>query len=186
MGRKARTRRTKVKAQPQEEPLVNRFAAAHGDYRREAMPVTAGELGEAKHGQVQVLRNRGATTVERWKGTGSITQAQGDAIALYCRCWGLWMGQQRVTANWSETATFRGSTAAEFVEGKIEAKRMLDDMEAEIPHPYLDVFKNVVLFDEAAGVAGSRLGYRNKGAEASAKLVVLFISDIIAGRMRLS
>lgn len=178
-----------MRIESSDEPVVNTFASSHGDYRDEAMPVTAGELGEARHGQVRVTRNRGGTTVERWLASSSLTSGQAEAIALYARSWRLWIGEQRVTANWSLTATIRGMDAGAWVPSRIEAKAMLEHLDEcvfkAMPAAYVDVWKNVVIFDEAAGVAGSRLGYKNARAEAAAKTIVLFIADIIATVMRL-
>ena len=172
-----------------QEPLVNGFATTHGDYQVESMAVAAGELGEARAGQVRVLRNRGSTTVERWKAAGGLSAGQAEAIALYARCHRRWLGERRVTMNWNLSGSFRGADMDEAVHGKIEAKRMLDHLDELVfngmPPAYVDVWRNVVLSDEAAGVAGARLGYKNKGAEASAKAIVLFIADMIATKLRL-
>lgn len=185
---KGKTRRAKVKERAGVEPLVNPFAAAHGDFRNEPMAVTAGELGSSRAGNVQVLRNRAGTTVERWIASDTVTPDQREAIDLYIRAWNTHIGQQRVVANWSLAPgpTSNGS-AAGWADSHAQAKRTLDVIDDRVfkimPQRYIDTWKNVVIFDEAAGTVGARLGFKSKGAEASAKMVVLFIADIIASNV---
>lgn len=189
---RAQADREKAKAQRipgATEPLVNVFAAAHGDYHHESMPITAGELGMTKPGNVRVLRNRGGSAVERWMNSGSLTLGQAEAITLYARSWRLFIGEQRIVANWGLTATIRGMSASEWVDCHTEAEAMIRHIDAvvfkAIPTLYVECWKNVVLFDEAAGLVGARLGFKHKGAEASAKMMVLFIADMIATYLRL-
>lgn len=173
------------------EALVEPAAQAHGIYRVETLPVTAGELGQPQHGTMKVVRNRGGTTIERWLARGDITIRQAEAITLYARAWRMWIGEQRVTANWSLTASFRGGTMDfdAFADTKLKAKRLLDQIDDDVffllPLGQFNVWQNVVIFDEAAGVAGSRLGYSSKQAEAVAKITVLTIADMIANVLRL-
>lgn len=173
----------------QQEPLVNPFAAKHGSYAHEPLPVTAGELGEGKAGQVRVLRNRGGTTVERWLNSGSLDRRQAEAISMYQRAWRLTIGEQRVTMNWSLTSTIRGVDASAWADDKASAEGLLDDMRQSVfrtfPRHYFEVWQNVVIFDQSAGVAGAALGYRNSGAETAAKTIVLFVADMIATAYRL-
>ena len=76
MGRtaaQARARKARATGARKAEPLVNPFAARHGDYREEPMPVTAGELGSTTGGNVRVLRNRGGTPIDRWEARGDLS-----------------------------------------------------------------------------------------------------------------
>lgn len=176
---------------PAKEPLVSRFAATHGDFRHEHMAVTAGELPQTPAGNVTVLRNRGGTAVERWRARGDLTLEQTEAIALYARAHRLHIGEQRVVANWSMVASLRGGAADfdQFVGTRLAAKNLLKLLDDEVffrfPLHYQEVWQNVVLHDEAAGVVGARLGYKNDRAEAAAKATVLLIADQIAVVMRL-
>lgn len=188
MPRKSRSRRAKSKREPN-QVAVNEFTAQHGDYRTETLTVTDGELESGRHQNIRVLRNRGGTTVERWLSAGSLSPTQAEAISLYARAWRLWLGEQRVTANWSLVSNIRGMPASDFVDSRLSAKELLDHLDANIfrrmPAAYVNVWQNVVIFDEAAGVAGARLGYSNRQAETSAKTIVLFVADMIATDMRL-
>lgn len=56
--------KAKRKSKPA-EPLVNEFAARHGNYGETTIPVTAGEFDGEGHGQKRVTINRGGTTVQR-------------------------------------------------------------------------------------------------------------------------
>lgn len=171
------------------EPVVNEFTAQHGDYGSDTLALTAGDLDATRPEQRRVTRNRGGTTVERWITNGSLTPAQVEAIGLYARAYRVRFGGQRVVANWSVTNFIRGGDIEEWVDGHLDAKRWLDEIDREVlsrlPSVHRDVWQNVVLWDEAAGVAGARLGYRSKTAEASAKVVVLLIADMIAVALKL-
>lgn len=173
------------------QQLVTPEARTHGDYVAQNVSVTEGEFDGATKGKMRVVMNRGGSTVERWISRGDLSRGQSEAIALYSRLWRLWIGEQRVTANWSLVATFRSGAASidDFASTRIRAKAMLDHLDNAVffafPLAHFEVWRNVVLFDEPAGVAGGRLGYRNKGAEASAKAIVLFIADMIAIDQRL-
>ncbi len=173
------------KAEKDAEPLVSPFAAQHGDFAKEAMPVTTGELDSVRAGNVQVTRNRGGSAVQRWISAGTLNQGQIDAIALYCRAWHVIHSQPRTTANWSLVAFIRGTGAERRIVDQIEAQellKLLDNRVFEIaPRYYFDVWQNIVLFDQAAGVAG---GGNRTSAERS-KTIVLFIADMIATILRL-
>ena len=102
------------------------------------------------------------------------------------------IGEQRVTANWSLVASFRGVAGDDFVATRLQAKAMLDHFDDAIFFAMaldrFNVWQNVVIFDEAAGVAGSRLmsgGFSKQRAEAAAKATVILIADMIAIDMRL-
>ncbi|USI71628.1 hypothetical protein [Sphingomonas morindae] len=167
------------------EPLVTPEAARQGDYAEEQFVDAAGQR------PIVVMRNRGGTTVERWFARGDLSRGQAEALALYARCWRMWIGEQRVVANWSLTPSFRDGAASidDFAATRLAAKAKLDHFDDAIffslPLHYLETWRNVVIFDEAAGVAGSRLGYRNDGAQAAAKAIVLLIADMIATDLRL-
>lgn len=165
-------------------PAVNDFAAKHGDYRHETLALTQGEI-EGERGNVRVLRNRGGTAIERWDANGSLSRGQLEAFSLYCRAWHRVNASPRVTANWSLVAFIRGMPATDWVSSHIEAKELLALLDEKIfdmlPRHYLDVWQNVVLFDQSAGVAG---GNSRSSAE-RAKTICLFIADMIATIMRL-
>lgn len=165
-------------------PAVNEFAASHGDYQHETIALTQGEI-EGERGNVRVLRNRGGTTVERWDANGSLNRGQIEAIALYCRAWHRVNASPRITANWSLVSFIRGTPATDWISNHVEAKELLGLLDDKIfgclPRHYFDVWQNVVLFDQSAGVAG---GNGRSSAE-RAKTICLFIADMIATILRL-
>ena len=167
------------------EPLVNEFAARNGDYAKETMAVTTGELDATRAGNVQVTRNRGGSTLQRWISAEVLTQPQLDAIALYTRAWHVVHSLPRTTANWSLVAFIRGQGAERRIVDMIEAEellKLLDNRVFEIaPRYYFDVWQNIVLFDQPSGVAGGNA----KTSGERAKTIVLFIADMIATILRL-
>jgi hypothetical protein len=173
----------------QEIATVNPFSAQHGDYSREPLPVTTGELGSERSGNITVLRNRSVTTVERWSNGHLLSRPQKEAIELYHRAWSVSIGHPNVTMNWSLTATIRGIPAEVWLTNRMEARetlRRIDDLLKRMPNGYADVWKNVILFDEPLGVAGSRLGYEKQASAANkARKICQFIGDKIAEMFRL-
>lgn len=180
-----------------EQALVDQHvtveAQRQGDYVRDTVPgPVIVKAGKEKPTSITVVRNRGGTAIERWQARGDLTTAQIEAIAIYCRAWRLlYGGEQRVTANWSLVSSVRGGERPleEYVGSVLQAKAMLRHFDEAIffgvPLHYLEIWRNVVIFDEATGTAGSRLGYRSKQAEAAAKVAVIFVADMIATDLRL-
>lgn len=172
---------------------VERAAQAHGDYKSIEIPdeTKVVQGGKEKVTSTKVARNRGGTAVERWAGRGDLDERQIEAVALYSRAWHRVFQEQRVVMNWSMTASFRGGALGfeAFADSQEKAQRLLDLIDNEVffhlPLRLFHVWQNVVLFDEAAGVAGSRLGYSNKQAEAAAKVAVTMVADMIANLMNL-
>src|SRR5688500_3864282 len=90
-GRLANTRPSK-KARAEPEPLVNEFAARHGDYAR-----------DGRAGKSPVMRNRAGNAVARWEANGLLSETQLAAIAHMERLWRLVDAGQRLTMNWEQT-----------------------------------------------------------------------------------
>lgn len=160
---------------------------AKGDYREVVV-----EKGKGHVRNVTALKNRGGTAVERWFARGDLSRGQAEAIALYARAWRLRYEFRGHTAmSWSLAPGPRGGTISfeELVSDQHGAKQLLDHLDSVVffafPLHYFEVWKRVVIEDEAAGVAGSRLGFTSKQAESAAKSIVLFIADMIATDMRL-
>lgn len=192
-NRRARAKKTALSA---EQRIINAHvepaAQAHGDFAVEAV---AGEAvfrgGRAEATSRQVIRNRGGTTIERWAARGDLSDAQTRAIATYARAWRLWIGERRVTANWNLAGSpGPGADPDSFAATRLAAKDLLKRLDTQVffalPLHYFETWRNVVIHDEAAGTAGSRLGYVNARAEAAAKAIVLMIADMIAVELRLA
>jgi hypothetical protein len=154
------------------EPLVNPFAAAHGDYAR-----------DGRAGRSPAMRNRGGSSLDRWEAKDLLSETQLAAIAHMQRLWRLVDAGQRTTTNWNQTIFGTGGEG-HFLE--VQARADLHRIREGFPPAYWDVFENVVRFDEPAGTAGSRLSsVRRSGVEA-ARLIVSLIADTIYMRERLT
>ena len=142
--------------------------------------------GEEKLTTKRVVRNRGGTAIDRWQARGDLEGDKLNAIQTYQSAWHLFLSPKRVTANWSMAGGSGGGSGGEEhnLVAKLHAKDLLNFIDDEVffgkPLGYFDLWQNVVIHDEAAGVAGSRLGFRNDGAEAAAKAIVLMLAGEIA------
>lgn len=154
-------------ANDERQPLVNEFAAQHGDYDR----------------NLRVVINRGGTPVARWKTAGLLSESQ---LAAIDHCIGLWdaIGTSGgLVANLDRTVF--GSPGEGNIR-EIEARDDLHRIKGYFPTKYWDTYENVVRFDEPAGFAGSRLTECKNDAVAAARTVVQFVADIISMKERLS
>ena len=160
------------KLNAQAEPLVNEFAARHGDYAR-----------DGRSGRSAIMRNRGGTSVDRWEAKGLLSETQLAAIAHMQRLWQIVDAGPRLAMNW-EQSIFGCSGDGNLAE--IQAREDLQRIRSGFPSAYWDVFENVVRFDEPAGIAGSRLASVSRSAAEGARLVVCLIADTIYLRERLT
>jgi hypothetical protein len=178
--------RAKRKSKPS-EPLVNRFAANHGDYREATISVTAGELEGEGHGQKRVTVNRGGTTLNRWLAAGSFSPTQANAVDHYAKAWRTVFSEGRVTANLSPMALIR-STGDE--DGRNAAKGDALDLLKRRGERIFDrarpcdgdVWKDVVIFDRASFPDN---GKGRVQAKERALTICLFIADMIATELSL-
>lgn len=167
---------------------VSPFMAQHGDYGHAEVVDLVGEFGPPNR-IYPVVRNRGGTTVERWLAGGALTDAQVEAIALFAGAWRKKIGEQRTTANWNLCASIRGLPLEDWLNTQADAEELLREMDRQVfdraGPDYYGVWLNVVIFDEPAGVAGSRLGFTSKQAQAAAKTIVSLLANQIASVFRL-
>lgn len=168
-----------------------------------AVRPTPEQLAKSDYGEVEftdkagrvkqkALKNRGGTTVERWYYRGNLSRGQAEAITLYARAWRLrYEPGGHSCMNWSLVPGARGGAVAweQLVADQLSAKQTLDRLDDVVffafPLHYFEVWRRVVIEDEPAGVAGSRLGFTSKQAESAAKSIVLIIADMIATDLRL-
>ena len=183
MGRK---RRTSAAVKP-EIAEVNPFSAAQGDYRRDTLSVTAGELEGEGHGQKPVTKNHGGSTLQRWISSGSFNQTQLSAINLYSRAWHRVFSEPRTTANLSPSAFIRTTgDEADRNAAKIDAMELLkhlDDRIFDIAPPYYrDTWQDVVIYsrDNLPDNGNARTRAKERSLT-----ICLFIADMIATVMRL-
>lgn len=115
--------------------------------------------------------------VDRWKRAGRLSITQLAAIGYCERLWRLAGLEQRVTANYGER--IRGHAESRAV-NEIEAREDLHRVQGYVPPQWWSVFENVVRWREAAGVAGSSLGFGERGAIDRAHTVVCIVADLIA------
>jgi hypothetical protein len=166
--------------------LVSKEAQRHGDYQPvdfKLQEVTEG--GKRKEKTIRVLRNLGGTPVERWHQRGFLDERQMAAILFYQDAWRMWIGEPRVVANWSAVIVRDAMGAAEIYAGsRIAAKESLRLLDQEIffrlPVGHFHCWQNVVIFDEPAGVAGSRAGFLHKQAEGAARAICSIVASMIA------
>lgn len=159
----------------------------HGDYRNvdfKLVEVTEG--GKRKEKTAKVVRNLGGTAIDRWNNRNLLDDRQMAAILFYRTAFHKVFGEgPRVTASYCPAVVrgFRGSVelwASSGIAAK-ESLRLLDhEVFFRLPIDWFPVWQNVVIWDEAAGVAGSRLGYVHKPAEAVAKEIVKTVARMIA------
>jgi hypothetical protein len=141
--------------------------------------------GKVKSHTSRVIRNLGGTPVERWHSRGKLDERQMAAILFYQSAWRMWIGEPRVVANWSAVITGAAAGAVEIYAGsRIAAKESLRLLDQEVffrlPVEHFQVWQNVVIWDEPAGIAGARIGYCHKPAEAVAQLMVATMAGMIA------
>jgi hypothetical protein len=146
------------------EPLVNRFAAANGDY-----------VGEGN----RTKRNRGGTPIARWRADNLLSDTQALAIDYCIRLWER-AGRQALTMDPTKVIGLPPSSGW----SQQEALDELAWFKSWFPDPYFSVFENVCRFDEPAGVAGSRLSSNMRSAQEAAKTIVKFVADYIAMKKR--
>jgi hypothetical protein len=152
-------------------PLVNAFAAQHGNY------AALGKLNDARHAMI----NRGGTPVARWVDAGLLTDSQQAAIAHCNRLWGMLNGKALVQDLLKIPGGGDGNGWAE--------QEALDDLariKGHFPLKYWSVFESVCRFDEPAGYAGSRLANAKNEHCAAARITVQFVADTIAYKEHLS
>jgi hypothetical protein len=134
---------------------------------------------------VRVIRNLGGTPIERWHARGKLDARQMAAVLFYQSAWGRWIGQPRVVANWDAVICREASGAIEMLaHNRIAARESLRLLDQEVffrePVDHFHVWQNVVIWDEPAGVAGGRVGFLHKPAEAVALLIVSGLAHKIA------
>lgn len=179
--------RAKRKPKKKAEPIVNEFAALHGDYQRTTISVTAGELEGEGHGQKPVTINRGGSTLQRWITAGSFDQSQLSAINHYSRAWHHVFSSPRVTANLSPIAFIRATgDEAHRVVTEIDAMELLKLLDDRIfsmaPFYYRDVWQNVVLYGTDNFPSS---GKGREKAKERALTICLFIADMMVSVLKL-
>lgn len=168
------------------EQLITSETRGHGDYRPvDFKLVEVVQDGKVKAKTARVLRNLGGTPIERWHARGVLAERQMAAIMFYQRAWNMHIGQPRVVANWSAVICGSAQGAIEIYAGtRIAAKESLRLLDQEVffrlPVEHFQVFQNVVIWDEPAGVAGGRAGFCHKPAEAVARVIVGTVASMIA------
>ena len=166
---------------------VGKDTQKHGDYRAvgfKLQEVTEG--GKRVEKTIRVVRNYGGSPIERWHAKNALDERQMAAILFYQNAWRMWIGEPRVVANWSAVIVRQAHGAVEIYAGtRMAAKESLRLLDQEVffrePVDHFQVWQNVVIFDEPAGVAGGRVGFMvKKSAEAAARIIVGSMAHKIA------
>lgn len=169
MARKARRRK-----RDEREPLVNMFAAQHGDFRHQFMPDLDSENRRTR--MVALIINRRTSTVDRWLFEGGPGFDEPQAMAInHCRQ--LWqkLGAARVVANYNGLSAGEGDR-----EGYMAALSQIAGYAGEFPRYIWEAFENVVRHDLPAGTAGSNMANNTPQAIAHAKACVGFVASKVA------
>ena len=162
------------------QPLVTPEAERHGKY------VDAFVVDPEGHGSTmaKVSVNRGGDPVDRWFADNRLTETQMVAINLVRHLWRVAGITQKVTASYGERIPHHANHDMRAI-NEIEARDDLHRIIDYFPCKYWSVFENVVRHGEAAGVAGSRLGYGSRTASERAHTIVCFVADYIAMKERI-
>jgi len=148
-------------------PLVNEFAAKHGDYDRNLTKVV----------------NRGGTPVDRWLAAKQLSSTQERAIG---HCLTLWLKMRSpsrgLVANLDRTAFGTTQHSRDTADDAID---QMAEIKAGIPAQYWAIYESVCRDGEPAGVAGSTLANNKRSSIDAARTVVCFVADLIAMRYRL-
>jgi len=177
--RSRRKRRSEMQADTG-EPLINRFASRHADYRQATIVDLSNELGGGRQKTYRVVRNIAPTVVDRWLAEGGpgFEEPQRRAID-HCRAlWRRLGSSGTLVANLSWVGG--GHAGRERGLQQAEALAQLTQYEARVPRLYWAVFENVVRNDMAAGAAGSHMAKNSAQAQAHAKNCVGFVASLIA------
>lgn len=166
--------------------LVSPEARRHGDYQMVDFKLQeVVEGGKLKAKTTRAVRNLASTQVDRWLARGRLDERQMAAILFYQEAWRIWIGEPRITANYSPAIRRGANQAVElWASSRMRAKEGLRLLDQEVffrePVEHFEVWQNVVIWDEAAGVAGSKIGFCYKPAEAVAQLIVQSLAHKIA------
>jgi len=190
MGRAAKAS-TKIKRQP--KTLAQRMAEAV-TAKGEAIGAPAIQIARGMHAIVDVplrdagrvvtehtLINRGGTPVARWKAAKLLSDSQVAAIDHCETLWSRLGGKALVMDLARIPGVGQGNGWAE--------QEALDDLKrikGYVPGKYWCVFENVCRFDQPAGTAGSDLANNTRSAIDAARIVVMFVADIVAMKERLA
>lgn len=150
------------------QPLVNAFAAQHGDYER----------------NLRFVVNRGGTTLDRWTRAGELTDRQQAAIRHVQQLWRRIDSSSRLVSNWDRTVF---GAVGEGHAREIEARDDLTRLRRQFgPGGWWDIFENVCRHDMASGQAGAHLRRDPKRTSGAVLATVQIIADMIAEGERLS
>jgi hypothetical protein len=184
-AKKPRSR--KASADPMVNQLVSPFTQQHGDYQPQDFTLRETVRdGKTRQETIRVVRNLGGTPIERWHRAGAFDERQMAAILFYQEAHRKVFGEgPRMTASYSPVIIRTTGDAVSLWAGSVMAAReslqLIDnEVNFKLPLGVWPVWENVVIFDEAAGVAGGRAGYRNKAAEGAAKAIVTIVANLIA------
>lgn len=161
-------RKTRPQIDPGETPTDAQLA--HGGFERDFVT----HVDSNTKAMVYIAAH---DPVDRWKRAGRLSITQLAAIGYCQRLWRLAGLEQRVTANYGER--IRGHAESRAV-NEIEAREDLHRVQGYVPPRWWQVFENVVRWRDAAGTAGSSLGFGDRSAQNTAYVTVCLVADTIA------
>lgn len=175
MAKRGARRKVKVEAT---DPLVNMFAAEHGDYQEATVVDLTGELGGQRQSMVKVLKNQGATQVDRWFKTGGpgFEQPQRRAIDWVLALWHKAGHAGPVLSSWG---VVRVSGIGDG-QAQQDALTQLSQLKSEFPGHVWSAFEDIVRHDKSPGAIGRDLTAPNASAQNHARACVGFVASMIA------
>jgi hypothetical protein len=182
-----RIRRVETADQRLINQTVETAARGKGLFVVEPYAVTEGEFDGEVAGNKRIVRNRGGTTLDRWRANGSIDDRQMAAILIFTRIHEKVFGKpRRVIANYNQAASASAYVAEEVYNHSVmQAQETLWLIEKDI-FRRINVedkwaFENVVLHDMPCADAGELVGEIGRNARMTAvKRAVLSVSSQIA------
>jgi hypothetical protein len=189
--RKPRTSVRIRRAETADQRLINITVAPtaqpKGLFVVEPYAVTEGEFDGEVAGNKRIVRNKGGTTLDRWRANGSIDDRQMAAILIFTRLHEKVFGKpRRVIANYNQAATASAYVAEEvYNHSVLQAQETIWLIEHDI-FRRINVedkwaFENVVLHDMPCFEAGELIGEINRNARiTSVKRAVLSVASQIA------
>lgn len=157
------------------EPLVNTFAARHGDYRESTVVDLDGQLGGGRQKIYPVLLNRGGSAIERWIAEQDSKLFGRPQIEAVRHCQRLWARIDYQRSIMARNGSGEGSGQAEQ-----DAHNELNDYAGRLHRAWWDCFENVVRHEMPAGIAGEQMANNSRTQVEAAKLATAFVASMIA------
>ena len=179
MARKAKRKAPKAVPTNDNPPQIPSAAQlANDDFDRDFITHTETNT------KAMAYRRRDSCIVEKWCRQGDVGFGHGaQRIIANCQLFWLRLGEPRLIAQYGErlpaSNSNEGWTRQEALDELHRYKKLL----GPAMHPWWEVYENVILHNEPAGVAGSRFAKHDAQRIQSAKVITGFVASFIAGQL---